>query len=172
MDLLHQQLKKPAPKHLAKVLDHEGSKTAAAQSVQEAEDEALAIRLQEDLLKETEDDAAIAKHLQEEEKVRHKANEAVTTVRPLQTLPRPDLLAAAAAVAAAREEERLAEAEAEDDEESWAEEEVEHSSGKSCTQIKVRVPEAALQVTPWKLFRRLATSSTLSSQLAMDRAHC
>eukprot|EP00435_Cladocopium_sp_Y103_P071896 s327_g38.t1 len=146
MGLLHQRLKqKPAPKHLAKALDHESTNTAAqardagAQSVQEAEDEALAIRLQEDLLKETEDDAAIAKHLQAEE-ARQEVSHAivVTGTRPQS---RPDLLAAASAVAAAREEERLAEAEAEDEEESWAEEEIEHSSSKSCMQIKVRVPE-------------------------------
>lgn len=145
MDLLHQQLKqKPAPKHLAKALDHEcpnaaQARDAGAQSVQEAEDEALAIRLQEDLLKETEDDAAIAKHLQAEES-RQEVNRAIV-VSGTRPQSRPDLLAAASAVAAAREEERLAEAEAEDEEESWAEEEIEHSSSKSCMQIKVRVPE-------------------------------
>lgn len=145
MDLLHQQLKqKPAPKHLAKALDHEcpnaaQARDAGAQSVQEAEDEALAIRLQEDLLKETEDDAAIAKHLQAEE-ARQEVNRAIV-VSGTRPQSRPDLLAAASAVAAAREEERLAEAEAEDEEESWAEEEIEHSSSKSCMQIKVRVPE-------------------------------
>lgn len=146
MCLLHQQLKqKPAPKHLAKALDPESTSAAAqardagAQSVQEAQDEALAIRLQEDLLKETEDDAAIAKHLQAEE-ARQEVNRAVV-VSGTRPQSRPDLLAAASAVAAAREEERLAEAEAEDEEESWAEEEIEHSSSKNCMQIKVRVPE-------------------------------
>ena len=140
MDLLHKRMKPPTTGVHAKALDVEdlpqvkGPETAA----QEAEDEAFALQLQEDLLKETEDDAAIAEHLQQQEDQTSTAPPASQVIAA--TRPRPDLLAAASAVAAAREEERLADVE-DDDEESWAEEEVERTSSKGAMQIKVRVPE-------------------------------
>eukprot|EP00913_Durusdinium_trenchii_P018129 g17034.t1 len=159
MDLLHQRMKPPTAH--AKVLEEQSFRPSEAKdadtAAQEADDEALALQLQEDLLKETEerlhagfcgfntqDDAAIARQLQREEG--DVSPTAAPQAEPLEATvaasrPRPDLLAAASAVAAAREEERLAGAEGDDDdEESWAEEEVERSS-KGPMQIKVRVPE-------------------------------
>jgi len=135
MDLLHKQMK-PAFQVKADAASNVpvASVMAVEEPTQAAEDdEALAIRLQADLLAGAEDDEAIAERLQieEEEKAGFAPSSASTK--------RPDLLAAALAVAAAREEERRQE----EDDESWAEEEIQRgpTTKAGSMQIKVRVPD-------------------------------